>query len=153
MLQNDPDRRITSFEALKHEYFCAYYEEEFAQMYTDDDTHLGEMLTKLNAEYIRLDMEKLKRTNDENEICKTEDLKVDQSQEKDDLLKLIMRTPVITGRTRPIDCKISSNHRIPTYTITKSRPSLTSKRIIWKLAQDFRFATLIYLMLEFTCIH
>ena len=46
-------------------------------MYTDDDTHLGEMLTKLNEEYIRLDMEKLKRTNDENEICKTEDLKVD----------------------------------------------------------------------------
>ena len=48
-------------------------------MYTDDDPHLGEMLVKLNAEYIRLDMERLKRSNDENDICKTEDLKVDKS--------------------------------------------------------------------------
>lgn len=77
MLQADPDLRITSKQALMHEYFCAYYEEEFAQMYTDDDPHLGEMLVKLNAEYIRLDMERLKRSNDENDICKTEDLKVD----------------------------------------------------------------------------
>ncbi|CAD8048082.1 unnamed protein product [Paramecium primaurelia] len=103
MLQADPEQRITSKQALKHEYFCAFYEEEFAQMYTDDDPHLGEMLIKLNAEYIRLDMERLKRSNDENDICKTEDLKVDQSQEKNDLLKIIMRTPVITGRTRSIE--------------------------------------------------
>ncbi|CAD8144593.1 unnamed protein product [Paramecium pentaurelia] len=103
MLQADPELRITSKQALKHEYFCAYYEEEFAQMYTDDDPHLGEMLIKLNAEYIRLDMERLKRSNDENDICKTEDLKVDQSQEKNDLLKIIMRTPVITGRTKSIE--------------------------------------------------
>ncbi|CAD8137365.1 unnamed protein product [Paramecium octaurelia] len=103
MLQADPELRITSKQALMHEYFCAYYEEEFAQMYTDDDPHLGEMLVKLNAEYIRLDMERLKRSNDENDICKTEDLKVDQSQEKNDFLKIIMRTPVITGRTRSIE--------------------------------------------------
>lgn len=31
-------------------------------MYTDDDPHLGEMLNKLNTNYIRLDLEKLKRT-------------------------------------------------------------------------------------------
>ncbi|CAD8056637.1 unnamed protein product [Paramecium sonneborni] len=103
MLQADPELRITSKQALKHEYFFENYEEEFASMYTDDDPHLDERLIKLNAEYIRLDMEKLKRSNDENDICKTEDLKVDQSQEKNDFLKIIMRTPVITGRTGSID--------------------------------------------------
>ena len=77
MLQADPELRITSKLALKHEYFSDWYEEEFAQMYTDDDPHLVEMLNKLNTEYIRLDMERLKRSNDENDICKTEDLKVD----------------------------------------------------------------------------
>lgn len=45
-------------------------------MYADDNPHISEMMPKLNEEYIKLDLERLKKINDENEISRTEDLKV-----------------------------------------------------------------------------
>ncbi|CAD8139902.1 unnamed protein product [Paramecium pentaurelia] len=100
MLQCDPQNRITSKLAIQHDYFRSFDEDELELMQRDDEPRLEEIITKLNSKYIRLDLKKLNQISDDHQIYKTQELKVSQSQNDQEQIHMLMRTPLLTGRIK-----------------------------------------------------
>ncbi|CAK75077.1 unnamed protein product (macronuclear) [Paramecium tetraurelia] len=129
MLQCDPQNRITSRLAIQHDYFRSFDEDEMALMQTDDDPGLEEIITKLNSKYIRLDLKRLNQSNDDHEICKTQDLKVSQSQNDQDQLNMVMRTPLLIGRVRFTEG--SPNQSIQSWDLNLQSPGQDQNQTKW----------------------
>ncbi|CAD8100438.1 unnamed protein product [Paramecium sonneborni] len=107
MLQKDPSLRIKSSEALLHPYLqsALLIDDDEAHISTDDDPNLMERIKILNKQTEKVDFTRIKRQNSQNikdlALQGTQELK--QNQSSDEELKIVMRTPVITGRINSVD--------------------------------------------------